>query len=224
MDLTQEQLIYASLLGGKVIEQAPRFGLVENEMGKHVLPPLRILPFQNKESKVYTGEGIEMDNLWQADAPIGKDKQFFPLTILLDGVEYTLPYEPMISISGNINLIKRNVAKAGAKNIGSIKERWSQGDYEISITGALIGSIMTGDVSECFPRADFEELRNRLTAAEALEIVCEPLQLLEINRIAIESFEFPFTKGENVQAYEIKALSDFDHSLLIEIDSVIKNV
>ncbi len=75
-----------------------------------------------------------------------------------------------------------------------------------------------------FPREDFQQLKNILTTANVVEVQSPPLEMLGINRIAIESFDFPFTKGENVQAYEIKAVSDFDHDLLIEIDSVIKDV
>ena len=54
-------------------------------------------------------------------------------------------------------------------------------------------------------------------------VYCEPLQLLGINRIVIEEMSFPFTKGENVQAYEISALSDFDFNLLLEEKDVLQS-
>ena len=47
-------------------------------------------------------------------------------------------------------------------------------------------------------------------------IQCEPLQLLGIDWIVVEEMNFPFTKGENVQAYEISVISDFEYSLLLE--------
>jgi hypothetical protein len=80
-----------------------------------------------------------------------------------------------------------------------------------------MGSILTGDVSECFPREDFEKLRDLLTYPKELYVKCEPLQLLGINRIVIEDMSLPFTKGENVQAYEIKGYSDSSYNLLIEL-------
>ena len=57
-----------------------------------------------------------------------------------------------------------------------------------------------------------------MTAPRALKVYSPPLELLGINRIVIESFSFPFSKGEDVQAYEIKAFSDFDHKLLLDIN------
>ncbi len=67
----------------------------------------------------------------------------------------------MITISGSHTIIKRNVAKSN-KMIGTVKERWSQNDYEITITGVLIGSIMTGNISDCYPTSDFEKLKKHL--------------------------------------------------------------
>ena len=34
---------------------------------------------------------------------------------------------------------------------------------------------------------------------------------------------FPFTKGENVQAYEISVKSDFDYNLLLEEEDVLQS-
>lgn len=212
------EILFASLVGTKVAEQIPRFTEVQNVLMKHVLPPIKFLPLNNQERKVAEASGTLEAELWKANNPTPEDNQFFPLYIKgNDGKNYLLPYEPMININGKNILVRRNVAKAKGM-IGSIKERWSQGDYEITITGVLIGSIMTGDVSECYPREDFQRLADFMTTPKTLEIYSEPLQLLGINKIAVEDFNFPFTKGENVQAYEIKAYSDHAHKLLIDIN------
>ena len=130
----------------------------------------------------------------------------------------------MLSISSKNNIVKRTVAKADDfKYQGTVKERWSRDDYEIKITGVLIGSILTGDVSQCYPKEDFEKLKNFLEGKSSWMVYCEPLQLLGINRIVIEEMSFPFTKGENVQAYEISALSDFDFNLLLEEKDVLQS-
>lgn len=217
MKLTQQDILYASLLGTKVTKAIPRFTAVQNELMKHVLPVIPFLPFKNKTEIKEVDTDINAD-LWQADAPTPEDRQFFPFYFEGDdGVKYLLPYEPLVSISGKNTIVRRNVAKANGL-IGSVKERWNQADYEITITGVLVGSIITGSVGDCYPIEDFERLRDYMTKAAALKVYCDPLQLLGINKIVIEDFNFPFTKGENVQAYEIKAYSDFAHNLLLDIN------
>lgn len=217
MEFNQTGILFSSLVGSKVTESLPRFNAIQNDLSKRVLPPI---PFLSKTSQE-TVSGVKADSntdVWQADKPLSEDQQFFPFSFVgEDGVRYLLPYEPMVNISGKNTIIRRNVAKA-QNMIGSIKERWNQADYEITITGVLIGSILTGSVDECFPREDFERLRDHMTAPRSLSVYCEPLQLLGINQIVIEDFSFPFTKGENVQAYEIKAYSDFAYNLLLDIN------
>ncbi len=148
-----------------------------------------------------------------------KDNQFFSFSFFDDaGEEYMLPYEPMISVSGNNTIIKREVAKKHSSIEGSIKETWGRGDYSITITGELLGTKNKGGVSQCFPRKDFEKLAAIMTSQKRIRVNCEPLQLLGINYIVIESFDFPFTTGENSQTYTIQASSDFNYDLLLEIN------
>lgn len=210
-------ILFASLVGSKVASGIPRFTKLQNELMKHVLPPIPFLPFRNENYIEEKGASHEV-SIWESDKPLAESEQFFPFSFEgSDGVRYQLPYEPMISISGNNTIVRRNVAKAKGM-VGSIKERWNQADYEITITGFLMGSLLTGSVADCYPRQDFERLRDFMTAPNTLTVYCEPLQLLGINKIVIEDFSFPFTKGENVQAYEIKAYSDFAYNLLLDID------
>lgn len=226
MEFNEKSILFASLLGSKVAQQIPRFETVQNEIGKRVLPPISFLPFKNNPVKINEPEGnFNTGELWMADAPKSESEQFFPFTLIDElGREFLLPYEPMISISSKNNIVKRTVAKADDfKYQGTVKERWSRDDYEIKITGVLIGSILTGDVSQCYPKEDFEKLKNFLEGKSSWMVYCEPLQLLGINRIVIEEMSFPFTKGENVQAYEISALSDFDFNLLLEEKDVLQS-
>lgn len=217
-------IIFSSLIGSAAAGSLPRFAAVQNELMKHVLPPIPFLGQIGSTGIAQVNNNVTAD-LWSADQPLNAADQFFPFSFKGDdGVNYLLPYEPMISINGKNSIIRRKVAKAkstqtgGISLGGTIKERWTQDDYEITITGVLIGSILTGNVSECYPIADFEKLRDYMTAPKSLKVLCEPLQLLGINQIVIEEFSFPFTKGENVQAYEIKAYSDFDYKLLLKLD------
>lgn len=220
--ITNNEILFSSLVGSKVAATIPRFSLVQNELAKHVLPTSPFLPIGNDIS-IQKSESVSTDNLWKATPP-NEDGQFFPLRfrrVLENNPEsepwYTFPYEPLINISGNNKLIKRSVAKA--KNfIGTIKEHWSQDDYEITITGILFGAVSRGNVEDCFPRSDFEKLRDYCTSPLGIQVQCEPLQLLGINFLVVENFSFPFTKGENVQAYEIKTFSDFSADFLLEIE------
>lgn len=217
--MTNQDILFASLVGSKVVKLLPRFSALENEMGKHVLPAIPFLPFQNvqtTEKKSFDA----FDNLWQADQPLAEEQQFFPLRLSIDNgnTYFLLPYEPMVTISGKNEIIKRNVAKwtpdYSKDFFGTVKERWAKGDYEIQITGFLMGSLLTGNVEDCFPKDDFMKLNDLLSNAK-LKVLCEPLHLLGIDYLAVESFTFPFTKGENVQAYDIKCSSDAPYSLLI---------
>jgi hypothetical protein len=123
--------------------------------------------------------------------------------------------EPMISIESANNVIKRNVAKGG-KVQGTIKERWSRDDYKITITGMLRGEKMIGCFEDCYPHAELSKLKRFMNAGESLIVYCELLEKFGINNIVIDSYSFPYTKGENLQAYEIQATSDFGYDLLIE--------
>lgn len=222
MEFNQTDILFSSLVGSKVTESMPRFNAIQNELAKRVLPPIPFLPVKNADEIDVVNSSYNAD-LWKADPPTPEEKQFFPFTFKgSDGVKYLLPYEPMITISGKNTIVRRNVAKMktnkGSLLGGSIKERWTQADYEITITGVLIGSILTGSVDDCYPLKDFRKLRDFMVTPENIEVESDPLQLLGINRIVIEDFSFPFTKGENVQAYEIKAYSDFGYKLLLDIN------
>ena len=178
---------------------------------------IKTLPFFHpKENKV---EKPIDASIWQADKPLHKDQQYFPFSFkrVSDNVSYTLPYEPIIDIQGKNIVIKRYLAKQPKNMIGSIKEYWNQDDYKINIKGVLMGSLLTGSIKECYPIADFERLKDYLTCGERIQIFCEPLNLLNILEVVIEDFSLPFTKGENVQAYEINAYSDTPTPVLIDI-------
>jgi hypothetical protein len=123
---------------------------------------------------------------------------------------FQLPLDPLISVSGKNIIRRRYVAKS--KMRGSIKETWSQDDYEITIAGLL----QNNEDPDCVNWEMFR-LRDYLEAPESVHIVCDLLNnVFEITRIAIESYDFPFTKGMENQAFTIKAYSDDNYQLLEE--------
>lgn len=193
----------------------------QNEDLKRVRFPKPILPFHVPTFVNPVKEGERSDNN-RATPPRAQDEQYFPLLFRgeLEKHFYLLPYEPMVNISGGNHIIKRTIAKPQQREDigGTIKERWSSKDYEITITGALHGSILTGNVDDCFPATEFTKLGNYLKQGGRIEVLCPVFELLNIHYIIIEDITFPFTKGENVQAYEIKAYSDSPHKVLMELD------
>lgn len=220
MSIRDTDILYASLVGSKIVKELPRLTAVQNELMKHVIPPINFLPFTRQTGVANSsGSAVSEDEIWKSNSSTPKDQQFFPLLLSInDGLTwFMLPYEPLISVNGKNNITRRKVAKA--KNLeGTVKEYWSRGDYDITITGVLLGAKEVGDVAECFPKEDFEKLRSYMTAAKSIKVKCPLLELSGINNIVIEDFSWPFTKGENVQAYEIKAYSDSSFKLLLDIE------
>jgi len=133
-----------------------------------------------------------------------------PVSFNTDGGLWTLPVDPLISVS-NKNVIKRRYVSK-SKMRGSIKECWSQDDCEVTIAGVIIAE----DASELSDKV--AKLRAICEKAEAVEIVCEYLNsTFGIDRIAIEGCDFPFTKGTESQSFTIKAYSDDGYELLEEV-------
>lgn len=219
--LNDKEVLFASLVGSRIIKELPRFAKLENTIGKHVLPVIPILPIGLQPTNVFpvTAEELEAQ-IWSASPKQTEDEQYFPLKMSVDGSNwFLLPYEPIINISGGNEVVKRNVAKWNkdlSHKRGTIKERWSQKDYSINITGVLMGNRLDGNFEDSFPREDFQKLKSLLENSGEIYVNCPLLEQVDIHKIVIEDFDFPFSKGENVQGYSIKAISDDSYNLLIE--------
>ena len=132
-----------------------------------------------------------------------------PLRFQLDeqgAEEWLFPNEPMVSVSGGHTLIRRNVSKGTVR--GSIKERWMQDDYTVTIEGIL----STQDGS--YPTADVAKLRS-FCEAGYVRCLSPLLETFGISHLAIESWDIPFTSGAANQNFSIKAYSDDIYKLLL---------
>jgi hypothetical protein len=203
--MDNRDLLFSALMGSRSFQTIKNLNLVQDDLTKKGLPNI---PYLNTNPIITS---------------IPENKQFFPLSFSFtdSGTKWTFPFEPMISISGGNDITKVNVAKHGFDKkghqlAGAIKTSWRQKDFDITITGTLIGKQLIGKPEDCFPKTHFIELFEYLIYAGSLFVYSHPLELLGINQIVIESYSFPFTKGENVQTYEIKAVSDFTPSLIIK--------
>ena len=168
--MNNQDILFASIMGSKAIQTLERLDIVENELTKHVLPPFPFLPFRNisgvqevrqdyPQSNIWNKDSqVTKRNIWEADTELSADQQFFPLSFMFaeNGAKWLFPYEPLISISGGNNIVKRNVAKNG-KVSGTIKEHFSQKDFDITITGFLIGKNLKGKPEDCYPNDQMME-------------------------------------------------------------------
>lgn len=134
----------------------------------------------------------------------------FPLEISLVEQEdwWLVPIEPLITLTGRNIIVRRQVSKGKIR--GSIKERWTQDDYQVKIEGALM-DLKRDD----YPRDDVQKLRNFCEAAK-LKVRCPLFEIFSINQIVVESYDFPFTKGIQNQQYTINAYSDDTYKLLLK--------
>ncbi len=120
--------------------------------------------------------------------------------------EWLIPMEPMVSLTGQNIITRRQVNKGRVR--GSIKERWAQDDYTITIEGILMGT------DGKYPEEDVARLRTFCEAARVTAL--NPLlEIFGISHIVIESWEMPFTGGAMNQNYSIKARSDDIYKLLL---------
>lgn len=127
---------------------------------------------------------------------------------------WQLPIEPVVTINGKNNIVKRSVLKASysdSKRRGTVKELWNQDDYEINISGIFIGYD-----NKRLPESDIMKLRKYCEGRQSVEVLSPLFILFKISKIAIEDFQLPFTKGIENQMFTIKASSDdFDEDKLL---------
>lgn len=136
----------------------------------------------------------------------------FKLANQSDSEYWMFPIEPIVSINGKNIIVRRNVSKKDNKSNqrGSIKETWSQDDYDITIAGVFINTL------DKYPKEEMQKLRMFCEAQQTIDVRCPLFTIFNITKIAIESFDFPFTKGKENQMFTIKAYSDDMYNLLIE--------
>ena len=126
---------------------------------------------------------------------------------------WKLPFDPVISVSGGNSIVRTDVLRQDngrTERRGTVKEDWSQQDYQIQIAGMFIGS------DGYFPLEEVHRLRNYCEARKVVLCCNDLLEAFGISRLTIENFDFAHTPGCENQQFAIKAYSDEEFSLLIE--------
>lgn len=171
------------------------------------IPPYIILPKKDIITSVEDPESIVGEY-----TSLGVVHSQMPIKVKrVDDTEwFTLPIEPLVSISGKNIIVRRTVAKA--TDNGTIKERWSQDDYTVSILG-----VMASTDESLYPEDYVRKMIELFNERQSIEVAQDILLLFGIKYLAIESSSFPHTKGLSNQNFEIKAYSDSNAELLISI-------
>ncbi|HZK07845.1 MAG TPA: DUF6046 domain-containing protein [Bacteroidales bacterium] len=125
--------------------------------------------------------------------------------------QFQFPIDPFISLSFKNSITRRQVAKGTTR--GTVKERWTEDDVEITITGIFMSDTLD-EPEEVGRLHDYFELH------ESIKVICPLLNNRSINMIVIETLDLPHTKGAGNQAYQIKAYSDDVFELLKQTNNV----
>lgn len=128
-----------------------------------------------------------------------------------DAEEWLLPIEPMVSVTGQNIITRRRVNKGRVK--GSIKERWTEDDYSVTIEGILMGT--DGN----YPTADVAKMRKFCEAGRVF-ILNPLLEIFGISHMVIEKWDIPFTSGNENQNYTLSGYSDDIYKLLLSRDDL----
>ncbi len=155
------------------------------------------------------------------DGVLNLSQDYLSLSGTVDGEqkEYVFRLDPIIAVGGKNIITRRYVAKMKMQRdgeatlrSGSVKESWSQDDYDITIGGVLIGD----DAKDL--REQVQELQSILVCGESLAVVNDLLNDgYGITHLVVESFQMPHTKGLQNQAYTIKCYSDSSINILEEV-------
>lgn len=115
----------------------------------------------------------------------------------------------------DVNL-PRNIVKTQVNGLsGTIKEFISNGDYEITIRGFLIGSNPYKA-----PEKEIRKFRKYFTdKTKALSVTGKIFDLLGIDKVVVESWSLPqLPTYINIRPFELKCLSDMGDEKYIELN------
>jgi len=194
----------------KDINEATNIALIAQNALGFALPPF--IPFRDTV-RVKKSQSVEASEELKSKLSLGfveNTNWQVPLMFQLAGqIDFDFPVDPIISLSSKNIITRRYVNKSGMR--GTIKERWSQDDWDITISGVIIE-----------PDADamkniLLELRKYCESPKSVDVKCMVLSATDITKISIESLDLPFTKGVENQTFVIKAYSDNEYTLLTGI-------
>ena len=132
---------------------------------------------------------------------------FMPVVFVHAGKEHEIDCA-LVSITGRKNIIETPLV--GRK--GSVKELINLDDYQVNITGCLLGH-------GAWPEERLEEINELYNVNEAIELKCALTDIFfsETDRVVIQELNIPaMNQVEEVQVIEIKCVTDRAFELIID--------
>lgn len=118
-----------------------------------------------------------------------------------------MPFEPLVRLGKNKNLVETKLAGSG-ENEGVVIEQISKGSYDIQIRGVLMNKNTS---IKSYPTDQVAQLEKFCNSSEALDIECDLLELFKIRKIVIKNFAIDEGVGRPYsQRYVINATSYTD--------------
>jgi len=128
-----------------------------------------------------------------------------------------------------VSMVKNIITTPINGRNGTVKEYISDGDYNISIFGSIVGENVGDlnsdvenaeiqDIGNFFPEVDVARLQTILTVPDAITLTSDFLSIFNISTCVVVDFNIPQKEAtRNMQPFQINLLSDE----LIELNEVI---
>lgn len=149
--------------------------------------------------------------------PVYSNIEFVPAIFTdLDGNETVFDGLTINTVLMTVSMKKNIIKTKISGKPGTTKEFISDGDFDITVNGALITeSTLLNPFMNRYPREQVKALFEAMKAQETITVRSRYLQQYEINTVVVEDYKFPQTTGSrDKQVFSIKMVSDTD--LLLE--------
>jgi Domain of unknown function (DUF6046) len=177
-------------------------GGVEREPGIPSKYPIG--PPERPINEHMNGEGSDVNRTSWFGLPVFADVRFKDD----DGDEDVRLDTVLIEVTQTRNIVSTAVQGRD----GTVKEYISDGDYSISMKGALVARD-----ADVYPAVGIRALHTQLVKKRQIDIVSDYLRLFGIYSIVVTDYKFPQQEGfHNVQLFEINAVSDVPEELVLE--------
>lgn len=155
---------------------------------------------ETSDQQSYLNTPVFSNLIFEPDPSTGQTGTFTDI----DGVDQTFDGLRIDTVLFQIAM-KKNIVKTAIQGFnGTVKEYTSDGDFEITVTGSIVGA----NPNE-YPENDVQKLIKLLSIPEPLEITSEFLGFFGITTVVVESYGFQQNAGfRNVQPFTIRMLSD----------------
>lgn len=176
-------------------------------------------PFGGKTTDGYTGDDFQATGRVEplktrsnkGTALYKKDLQgkyyFMPVVFMHEGKEYEIDCA-LVSVTGKKNIIETPLV--GRK--GSVKELISIDDYQVNITGVVIGNRE-------WPEEKLEAINELYNVNSAIELKCALTDVFfsENDKVVIQELNIPrMSQVEYAQVIEIKCVTDRAFELILD--------